>query len=272
MSTFNFQGENYRAGIGYLSLPVDIQRDKYVGLCYRTNTVSIRLEDGGFYNRVPISEENLNFIDFPERVTDLGSPVVYISDDLKGQIYVVSVFSNSSKLGDNKEHQFKFKRRLNGGVVEVVGNSKTKTFSINIISQSELSSTFQVNVFNKTKTSLIKLECGGDIELFSHKNTNIKSFESNILEVIDEKEEEKTKITQTSKEIVLEGNKIILNKGDQAMLRGDVVKDLITSLIDTLIKTTVTTPDGKFPLDTLTDFTQLKPELEKILSKKAFLE
>lgn len=268
-------GKNYTSGIAYIALPVDIDRDRYVGLCYKTNSVCIRTEEGSFFKSVAISEMDLNFVTFPLKVNDLGSPVVYLSEPVKGQIFIVSVLTNSQNISDNVEHQFKFKRKYEGTIVEIVGSAKQKFLSFNINSDDN-PGTFYVNVNNKNTNSLIKLEVGGNFELVSHKNTILTTFEKTIVQTISQDDKDrKSTFEQTVDENHFDGEKFTINNGEQAMVRGNEIKDLLSSFFDDLAKATVQDPiSGPIPLtvDTITVIQSYKTKLEDILSTKSFLE
>lgn len=273
--TTPIDGENYTGGIAYIALPVDMDRDRYVGLCYKTNNVCIRTEQGAFFKNVAISETNLNFIDFPLKVNDLGSPVVYISEPTKGQIFIVSVLTNSQNISDNVEHQFKFKRKYEGTIVEIVGSAKQRFLTFNINSDDK-PGTFYVNINNKNTDSLIKLEVGGDFELVSHKNTTLTASEKSIIQTISQDDKnKKSTFEQTVSENHFDGEKFTINNGTEAMVRGDKIKDLLLSFFDDLSKAMVLDPiSGSIPFDpgTVIIIQSYKTKLEDILSTKSFLE
>lgn len=276
------QGVNYVAGVGNVVLPVDLDRDKYIGLCYRTNTLCIKLDDGCFYKNCSISENDLGFIEFPNSVNELGSPVVYLSEPIRGNIHIVSVLTDSSKISDKREGQFKFRRTFNKSVVEIVGDSRSKSLLLNVISVDDSPGLISVMVNNKSTSSKIKLEVGGSIELVGHKEVNISSFEKTVLESINSKDSsKKSSITQTSEKVeveveesIIKSKKIILNSDKENMVLGNSLKDLLSSFFDDLSKGKVLTPDGPMPFDpsTIALILSYKPQLENILSKKGFLE
>lgn len=70
---------NISSGLGYIIVPLDVDRDKYIEECFVNETVSIYLDSGGMsLNNVKITKECLENIEFPDKVNELGQCVVYI--------------------------------------------------------------------------------------------------------------------------------------------------------------------------------------------------
>ena len=62
---------NISVGIGYIIVPPDVDRQKYIDTCYAKETVSMYLDFGGFsVNNVRISVDALNLIEFPKEGED----------------------------------------------------------------------------------------------------------------------------------------------------------------------------------------------------------
>ena len=266
-------GFNYPAGIGYIALPVDIDRSEYVKICLMTSTVSIRTEDGGFINRVPIGQLALNLIEFPEKPEQLGSPVVYVNEPIKNQLMIVDVYSQGESVQDLVEGQFKFKKRFGSSYVEISGSAKSKYIGITVNSESK--GEFYVNVMNKNRDAKMRLEVSGDCDVVAYKNTNITSYGKNTLSSKSDKDDNKSStFTQSSDETEFVTDKFKINKGDQAMVKGDKLKDLLSSFFDDLSSAQIVTPqgNGNFLPDFVTKIQSYKTRLEQILSEKSFLE
>lgn len=269
------QGYNYSCGVGYISIPVDLERDKYIGLCYRSNTVSIRLDDGCFYNNCSISENDIGFIEFPKLINELGTPVVYVSDPIKGNIHIVSVLTETLKIGDKKEGQFKFRRKMGGNVIEIVGDSRKGSLSLYAISTTDSPGNLTISVNNKSTNSKLLLEVGGYCDIIAHKELKLQSFEKTVSESINSKDSsKKTSFTQTSEEVKVETDKFIVSKDKEKMVLGDSLKDLLDSFFNDLSQGKVLTSDGPMPFDpsTISTIQSYRTKLDKILSKIGFLE
>ena len=234
-------GQNYSAGIGYVALPVDLPREQYISLCYKTGTVCVRTEDGGFKNRVPISENDLNLIDFPDDVHKLGSPVVYVTEPIKGSWFIVAIYPTPDKVLDGKEHQFKIRRKIQGGYVEISGSAKDKFLGFTVIGDDKPGELY-LRVTNKGKNSKLKLEVTGDTEITSTKNTIITSFDSTRIETKDPKDKnQKSSFKQTSTENYFESDNIIIKSGDTVV---EVRKDQLVQVTDRFGNVMVADEDG----------------------------
>lgn len=269
------EGYNFPAGIGYIALPVDLTREAYISLCYKTCTVSLRTDDGGFFNRCPISESDLNSIDFPEDINKLGSAVVFVNEPIKNQLLVVALYPSIDEVQDGKEGQFKIKRKVSDSYVEISGSGKDRFIGISVVSLTDKPSEFYVRVSNKKQNSKLKLEVTGDIEVLSTKNTKLVAFDSTTIETKNSSDKNKlSQFKQTSQENHFEAERFTIDKGDQAMIRGNKMKDLFSSFFDDLSKAMVQTVDGPAPLmpDSITLIQSYKAKLEDLLSTKSFLE
>jgi len=263
-------GYNYSVGVGYIAIPVDIDRDKYIGLCYKTNTVSILCDDGSFFNRIPIPSSILGFIDFPKNVRDFGTAVLYVNEPIKNQLFIVSLVESPIEIGDMTENQFKWKRKWGNNLVEISGSGKEKYVSITVDGE-EGESNFIVSVKNKSKTGKVLIETDGEIKLSTNQKLSLETFKEFIVSTLS-KNEILALYKQSEEEHYFEGKKFRINKGDEAMLKGNKTKDFLEELLTTISKITVTTSLGVMPIMNLQDFILLKEKLKLLLSEKSFLE
>lgn len=161
---------NLPVGIGYITLPSDIDRDRYIALSLRSCTVSIRTNDGAYYNDVPVSFPVLDYIQFPSTIEELGSPVVYINDTIRDRIIIVGILPQQGDLQDRREDDFKVQKSYQNTVIEISGNPKSGHISLNI--QSDKTAQINLNV-TSTKDAAINVNVNGKV------NINSKSFQLN---------------------------------------------------------------------------------------------
>lgn len=262
------QGYNYPAGIAYVALPTDLDRSRYIALCYKTRTVCVRMDDGAFFTRVPIADRELQEIEFPEDSTKMGSPVVYVTEPVKNQIFIISTFQFPEDLPDLKEGQFKLRRRFLDSYVEISGSAKEKRVSVIVNTETGGEATF--NILSKDNTGKLKLDVQGDIEIVVTKNTKLLAGESTNIATQNDQDKSSFNQTPTNNEFI--NKKFTINKGDEAMIRGTAFKSFMDDLIIELSNSTVTTSIGQQPLLNKAQIAAFKEKTQELLSTIAFLE
>lgn len=260
----------YNIGKGYIAIPPDFNRATYIRDCYKNLHVSLQLEDGGFFNRVPISPEVLNFIDFPENSTSLGTCVVYNVDESTNAPYIVSRFLKRNEIGDSKEGEFVFKKRdLDGNLIEIRGNVVDKTLNITLNTLN--ASIFNIQIINPNEDSELKIDVAGKVTIqavsVAHIASNRLSFA-----VQGKDEQEDTLYQQQNGSHSLEGKSLVFNKGDDPVLLGKESIEFLANFITLVGDITVTTAIGIQPIINKLEIIELKKELNKLLSKEVFIK
>jgi hypothetical protein len=265
------EGFKYSVGIGYVMLPSDLDRDKYIADCYKNSYISIGLDDGGFLNRVPVSPEVLNFIEFPAETNQMGTPVVYVTDDLYQQPYIVSRFMRKDELGDNKESAFKFRRKVDDSYVEVSGSVQQRTLNL-FLDTGDADGSINVKLFSKNKNSKLSFDVQGDVDVVSSGQVSTTTHSKAIIETIDNKSDDSARFEQSSTENKLFNKKIIINDGQDPLVLGNELKEFLGNFIDRVSEITVVTALGTQPIINKAQVLLLKENLNKILSTVAFID
>lgn len=263
-------GFKYNAGIAYVAIPQDLDRDKYIKDCYANHYISMWTEDGGFHNRIPISPEVLNFIEFPLSITEFGSPVVYITDQQYQYHYIVSRFQKREALGDGSENKFKFNRQLNGAHVEINGSATDRSINV-LIDGDDKKGVFTINLFNENKDCQLKLDVQGDIVVNSTNNVTLEQYGTFKVRTRNEDDSESS-FTQSSSENNFHNTKFKINDGDEPFALGNKLKTFLSNFIDKVAEIQTVTTFGLQPIVNKIDVLKLKQDLDTILSKEAFLK
>lgn len=214
MNQTEVSGEQWSAGIAYIACPNDIERSVYINECYRDNRVSIKMEDGSMVNRVPISIDILNFIDFPLKSNELGTAVAFITEPTHKQPIIVARFQKSDELGDGREKVFQIYRKFNDKLIAITGDANKGTLSINVNS-GDKEGKFHINLDNDQDDCAFELEVSGKIDIKTTDGTffqNHSQFKS-VISDTDEEESKPSVISQT-RERTLVGNKQIVISGE----------------------------------------------------------
>lgn len=261
-------GENPPVGIAYIALPTDIDRLKYIALCYKTSTVCIRTDDGAFYTRVPISDRDLQDLDFPEESKALGTPVVFVNEEKKNQLIIVATLTWSDNLPDLKQGQFRSRKMVGNTFVEIGGSAKEKRIGIIINTDSEGEAL--ISILSKNNNGKFTVEIQGDANILVSNKISLESSRGTTISTITKTNT--SSFTQTDTENKFISKKFIINKGNEAMMLGNETTSLLNKLITTISKATVMVNGTPMPLLNATEILQFTSETQKLLSKSAFLE
>lgn len=258
-----------RVGIGYIMLPPEVNRNAYVATCYKSSTVSIALEDGGFYADVPISTSCLNLLDFPQTQSNLGSQVIWARLDTKGFPVILGIINKANEIITFSEHEFELKKELDS-LVSVKGNAAKGTLSILVDGGSTILGRLDIKVRNSKQKGKINIDVDDQLSVKAGNKLSLKTNKAFSLEIIDKSvQQESTKIDyELGRGLLLEdewGNKIeltedflqskvkefIVGDGSEPVLLGDsFVKqvqkedDVVTAIINEIIKAPTTPTDG----------------------------
>lgn len=262
---------NYTIGFAYIALPNDIEREVYISDCYKNSWVSLIMEDGGFFNRVPISPEILSFIRFPLKPQEVGTPVLFGTDEIYKQPTVLTRLQERSELGDSKEHQFKFKRKYDDQLVEISGSAKTGQLNF-IVNGATKPAKINVSVMSDKNDSELNLDVAGNVNVKATGSISLspqKTFNST---TIDPESENQTTFEQTSTEHHFENKKLIINKGDDPLVLGNELKSFLGDFIDEVSKIKIATSIGLQPIVNKVQVIALKKKLNTFLSKVMFTD
>lgn len=264
-------GFKYNVGIAYVAIPSDLDRGKYIADCFKNSSISVYTEDGGFNNRVPISPEVLGFIEFPINTNELGSPVIYITDEVYKHPYVVARLLKRNELGDNKEYQFKFKRILDKAFIEISGSVQNNTINL-LIDSADQAGQLNINLFSKDKNSKLSIDVQGDVEIVNSGSKKITQQKEIVVETIDENGEDKASWQQSTTENKFYNKKLIVNDGTEPMVLGNKFKEFMNDFIDELSNIKTNTAIGLQPIINAVQVNAFKAKIDNFLSKEGYLK
>lgn len=267
----SLQGEQWSAGIAYIAIPSDIEREIYIKECYFNSRVSIWSEDAGFLNRVPIDEDKINFIDFPLTSDKLGTGVVFITEPIHKQPIIIARLPKTDELGELRENQFKIKRKFGDKFVEISGSSDRGTLNLIVNSKSEKGS-INISLNNINNDGELNLDIAGNVKVNATGNVEFSQRKRFFTRTTNEKETIEASFEQTEEENRFIGKKFVLNEGEVPMVLGSELKTLLGTLIEKVAGITVINAPGVMPIVNSADILLLKKQLDKMLSKEGFLK
>lgn len=271
------EGEMYASGIAYVVIPPDLDRTKYIAECFRTSTVSVYSEHNGWVNRARVPKSALNFIEFPLKADEFGSPVSFTIDPVDNSTIIGSVFINANQVSDLEENQFKFKREFNGNFVEIVGSSNGKYLSFNV--SADKGGEIKLNVQSKDQSAKVNIDVEGSVEINSAHDTILKQNRSLTLATVNKEDETKSSVLHQTDEATKINSQSIdhytdsfrLNDGKEPYVLGNIFRKLFDEFIDEIAKTTVSTAIGQMPILNASQVAAFKEKTNTILSEVAFI-
>lgn len=178
-------GKRNIAGIGYINLPLDIDREVYIRSVYRKGSISVALDDGGVIDDVLITKEALDRLVFPISSKELGSIVFWVNIPKKNQPVIVGTINKNNEFVNLNENEFSFKRESKFGFVEISGNGRNSDINF-IVNHNQSRGKINIIASNKTGTAEVNVNVKGGMNIYTSKDINITTEESFNLTVGDE--------------------------------------------------------------------------------------
>lgn len=260
------------SGVGYIVVPMNEDRERYIKKCFDTGTVSIICErTGSMMNKIKVSLDIMEKLEFPED-DELGSMVAWINIARFNKPILIAIISKADDYIESNEHKFNVVKKLKGNVVSVSGDVKEGVLNLNV--DGEGYAEININVAGKNNNGKLNIHSNGEIELYTEnkltahigKDTKI---EANTTEV----KIQSKNVNVEADNVTVKGN-IKHNEGSEAMMLGDSTIELLNKLITNISKITVLNPETSTPLPivNLADFSSLIPKLNSLLSRKSKLD
>ena len=164
-----------QVGIGYVFIPMGVDRDNFVQTCYRKSRISIMLDQGGgVINECYITQEILNNIIFPKQNGSTGTPIVFVSDDFNSKPIVIGTVRDPSNYNVRDDGEMVHEVSYGDTVVNISGNAKEGVIGISISGQSP-NKLFLSCVGNKK--SKIEIEADNEVSIKANTKVEVTAYE-----------------------------------------------------------------------------------------------
>jgi len=235
-------------GIGYVVIPFDLDRSKYISTCYRRERISIQLDDGGsIVQNCYISKNLLSQLSFPKEADKLGSAVSFIVPKFHNIPIIVGVLSRPGETQLLDENIHKRVVKSDAGVVSISMNPKGGLF-VSVDSNFENQGNVYIDLKAKNNSSKFNVSCQGDINIYSEGNTSLEVIKSLHLiksEVNKGVKNIHSKIEFTEEGILIEDKfknkikftkegKIFFDDGSSPVVKGDELQSQLIKMKATL--------------------------------------
>jgi hypothetical protein len=260
---------NKTQGIGYVIIPSDSDRDKYISDCKRKSRVTLLLEDGaGVAHECYVSKHILQEIEFPNSYNQTGSCVLWNNIYGKNTPIVIAILPKENEHTPSMGDEYLVTKGDSNNYFKTIGNKKGK-YTITV--KSETSSGIFLNAIQKTKNAIISFISSGKIKMQGGDTIELQSFNNLVLRYtnVDQIKESVFSIDVDGKIRVIPYDLLYFFEGSEFILLGETTKQLLSDILDGINALTVTTPVGVSgtPVNIAT-FTEIKNRLDSILSQK----
>lgn len=280
------------AGVGFVVIPEEKEREQYIEDCYRTQTVTIQGGQGyGYFSDVHVDERVMQSLVFPpgDEENNRGSAVVWIKDEITGLPIIIASLRNQDDYYALNQGQGRWAYNTTNGSAEVFIDG-AGMLNVNLTGSSNTPSVLNIKVSSDNADSKINISSDSEINVQCDKKINIISADEAEVTFIEEGEV-KTKMSykigrgveykdEFENEIkVIDGKinaiskEIIHNEGNEPMVLGDTLANILNDILDKIMALTVMTAVGTSTIPVnVADFAAIKAKVDTIKSKKSKLE
>jgi hypothetical protein len=177
VGTIGVVGKRNSISIWNVALPLDVDRDQYVQMCYRTGTLSLINSNGEFTNSIPISSDNIQQVVFPLTSETIGSPVMCVVEPFHKQLFVASVYNFTDNYDNVLEGERAIIKKSDNGIAEIRVQNVGSRIIMNVSSAIDDGGEIIVNVTNRTSTGKFTMNVNGDVNINTVGTTNINTSE-----------------------------------------------------------------------------------------------
>lgn len=279
------------AGVGFVVIPSDVDREQYINDCYRTNTLTINGGKGyGYFSGVHADINVMQNIHFPTDEENRGTPVVWIKDAVSQLPVIVGVLRKQNEYYSLSENQYKLKRGTEKTDVEIFIDGNESELNITILGDKDYPANMNVKLSSENSDSIFNLNCDNEININGSKSVNVITNKKVSLLVNDKgenkmklsyelenglnyKDEFENEIVAKDGEIDIISKKINHNEGKEPMVLGNTLADILDEMLKAIQAITVVSPVGatSTPVNAAS-FAAIQGKLNTIKSKISNLD
>ena len=284
-------GSRLSAGIGYVVIPSDVDRQLYIDQCFRTGTIMMYTEEQEVIRDVSVDEDTIQQIQFPETIDDLGSAIAWLLLPLKKQPIVTALILKNDETLDIIEHQRRLRKQTDTGLAEISLRGDKGLIGVIVDGETPDSGQLNITVSNRSNNAQLNINIKGKAKIVASDSIELKAGREFVV-IIDDpfiddaittikytkeqgfeySDEFGNQIFVRKDEIQVITNKFRLVQGNEAMVLGNTLKALLDDFIAAVASITTSTLIGAQPILNKAQVEALKQRTEAILSELGFLD
>ena len=180
LGTKGIIGENLSSGVGFVIIPPGVDIEIYKEDCFASNTVSITGFDFGHIHNVPVDKEVMQTLEFPKRIGEMGSPVVFVNIPKHNVPVVVACLKNEKDVFKTHEKRIRKTKSSGSKVVDLDMDADDARIAMSVNGDELIPAIIELLVKGNNSKNYLKVEVDG--------TTFIKS-KLNILTISNTKQE-----------------------------------------------------------------------------------
>lgn len=280
-------GRKASAGVAYLYVPPDQDRDKFVRDAYRTGSVTIINDFSERMDNVRVSKHVMNDLEFPSDSEKLGSMVLWVNVPRNNQPVIVSVVPKGNEIYEFLEHQFSIRKTFGDSTIDVSGDAESGSLVINVFSKSK-APRIDMNVTTPEKDAKLNVKVSGDLKAIVENVAEIEAANKIITRVVNREEDEEAlteikyvrgegfkyvdefgnEILATEDSVNVKAAKsVMLGEGEEPVVLGDTLASLMSEILTAISNITTATSIGAQPILNKAKFESLKEKVDSIKSE-----
>lgn len=162
-------------GVGYVYIPMGIDRDEFVQTCYRRSRISIMLDQGGgVINECYATQEVLNNVVFPDFNGLTGTPIVFVTDDFNTKPIVIGTLREPDNYNVREDGEMVHEVSYENTIVSISGSAKEGTLGISISGQSPNKIFISCVGGEESK---IEIEADNEISIKANSKVDVTAYE-----------------------------------------------------------------------------------------------
>ncbi|MFW6273089.1 MAG: hypothetical protein ACOC2U_04860 [bacterium] len=268
VSRNSFSTKNNTAGIGYIMIPSNLEREEYVTSCYERERVCVYIEQSGsMVKDCYISQQALKDIFFPESTESLGSPVIFVSDNFHKKPMIVSTLSREDETQLLSEHKFRVEKFYDKNKVKIEGDAEKGILNIFVDDKEQYG---EINVSVKGKEGgKLNIDTSNEVNVNGDEKVNVQtSGEINIKTIDSLSGNVKCEISANGSDVkIIPDNELRIGEFTEPLTLADSLIKLMDGLITEISNSLVSTSLGAQPLINKAQIAAYKEQLDTVKSK-----
>lgn len=291
------------AGMGYVVIPSNIERELYIKSVYKNNAIMVRTEDGNIFRNVAVVSDVLERLIFPKTDEGFGSMVVFVNMpkyNNKVVVGIVDLLSEASRI--ISENQYKISQISEKSVVSTMHDADSGEVNISASAlQQGVKTKVNISVTNQERDAEMNVFVAGQARIHASKNVILVANDNILVSVEDDKNKQLfnlkykkgeglTVFDEFENKMIFEKERILFynstggktiemnekglsfgskDKSAEKSVLGDTLKTLLEEFIDCVKGFVIPSPVGPLkmnPKDVL-KLNEIKLKLDNCLSK-----
>lgn len=161
LGTKGIIGENLSSGVGFVIIPPGVDIEIYKEDCFASNTVSITGFDFGHIHNVPVDKEVMQTLEFPKKIGEMGSPVVFVNIPKHNVPIIVACLKNEKDVFKTHERKTRKTKSSGSKVVDLDMDADDARISISANGDELIPAIIELLVKGNNSKNYLKVEVDG---------------------------------------------------------------------------------------------------------------